>query len=107
MNLANYSCEICGIKNKDHKNKYNLPLCIDHDHKTGNIRGILCSQCNFIEGLLDKLNIDINQFYSNYLDYFNKKSPYIKSLNIWRKNDRSNKIVKFFRRYKKNATQDS
>lgn len=32
-----YSCEICGCKED---------LCVDHDHKTQKIRGILCLKCN-------------------------------------------------------------
>ena len=35
------SCEICGIKKK---------LNIDHDHKTGRIRGLLCHQHNALLG---------------------------------------------------------
>ena len=31
-------CEICGIKEGK--------LCIDHDHVTGVIRGVLCHSCN-------------------------------------------------------------
>jgi hypothetical protein len=36
------ACEICGSKNK---------LGIDHDHKTGKIRGVLCTNCNTAIGL--------------------------------------------------------
>jgi len=33
-------CAICGVKPK------NRALCIDHDHQTGEMRGLLCSKCN-------------------------------------------------------------
>jgi len=40
----NGSCAICGNKNfGDKRNRY---LCIDHDHVTLKIRGLLCSSCN-------------------------------------------------------------
>lgn len=32
-------CAICGKKNKRY-------LCVDHDHKTGKFRGLLCDRCN-------------------------------------------------------------
>ncbi len=35
------ACEICGSVNK---------LCYDHDHVTGEFRGVLCSQCNMTLG---------------------------------------------------------
>jgi hypothetical protein len=39
-NEYNNKCAICG---KTCKNKR---LCVDHDHKTGKIRGMLCHLCN-------------------------------------------------------------
>jgi len=38
---ADYKCEIC---NRDESEVYKLVL--DHDHNTGDIRGILCHSCN-------------------------------------------------------------
>lgn len=40
------SCEICGSIWSEGTEK----LCIDHDHKTGKLRGILCKHCNHVLG---------------------------------------------------------
>jgi hypothetical protein len=48
-NEQNGVCKIC---NKPPSN--NKRLHLDHCHKTGKIRGLLCAQCNWFIGKLDK-----------------------------------------------------
>ena len=42
-------CGICGEDNVAYKKKH---LCVDHCHKTGKIRGLLCDACNIALGKL-------------------------------------------------------
>jgi hypothetical protein len=37
-------CKICGSQEPATKGK--TEFCVDHDHKTGCIRGLLCTSCN-------------------------------------------------------------
>ena len=59
----NSSCKICGVKD-NLRHKKNL-FCIDHNHETGEVRGLLCGRCNSVIGLSDE-NINI---LSNVIKY--------------------------------------
>lgn len=50
----NYVCAIClKAETRKYKNGTIARLSIDHNHRTGKIRGLLCSKCNFAIGQLD------------------------------------------------------
>lgn len=38
----NGCCQICGVAEEEHGKR----LHVDHNHKTGKVRGLLCSRCN-------------------------------------------------------------
>jgi len=53
-------CAICGKPETsiDGKSKITKSLAIDHDHKTGKVRGLLCWKCNAMIGYAkDDINI--------------------------------------------------
>jgi len=52
-------CAICFGVDKNKK------LCVDHDHETGEVRGLLCSKCNKAIGLLGDNRAGVQ----NALDY--------------------------------------
>ena len=60
----NNKCAICG--NEGNGNKF----CLDHDWKTGKVRGLLCKNCNTTLG---NLNEDISLFYK-CIKYLEKHS---------------------------------
>ena len=39
-------CKICGR----HQSEMKQVLCVDHDHLTGRVRGLLCKYCNVMLG---------------------------------------------------------
>lgn len=42
-------------------------LVIDHNHKTGEIRGLLCNNCNYLEGRFKRLrNLSDKEKVKNY-----------------------------------------
>lgn len=44
--MHNGKCGICGVSHLE----LDKSLCIDHDHKTGRVRGLLCQHCNKLLG---------------------------------------------------------
>jgi hypothetical protein len=43
-------CWICGI----HQSKLKISLSVDHNHKTGKVRGLLCTRCNLRLAVFEK-----------------------------------------------------
>jgi len=68
-----YKCGICGksLKLKATKIKHKQ-LCIDHNHKTKKVRGILCGRCNLAIGNFAD-SIKLLQKAVKYLKKFNNK----------------------------------
>lgn len=48
LKKQNHVCAICGRPENavDHRTGLPRALAVDHDHLTGKIRGLLCTQCN-------------------------------------------------------------
>jgi hypothetical protein len=63
MILQENRCALCG-KNEEENGKL---LCVDHDHNTNYIRGLLCVRCNFGLGYFMD-NKEILQKAINYLE---------------------------------------
>lgn len=62
FNKQEGKCAICGI----HQSELKPALCIDHNHQTNKIRGLLCGKCNRGLGYLND-SIDLLQAAINYL----------------------------------------
>ena len=51
LESQDYVCKICK-EPETHKGKTgSRSLCVDHDHKTGRVRGLLCNSCNTMLGV--------------------------------------------------------
>lgn len=58
---------VCGVCKKSHWGGRHGTPHVDHDHKTGRVRGILCQKCNIALGMVDD-NPSIARSLANYLE---------------------------------------
>ena len=47
------TCEVCGRTPPPRGKRKQTPICVDHNHETGQFRGFLCHSCNLILGRAD------------------------------------------------------
>ena len=52
LKLQNNGCAICGIN----PSVIGRKLCVDHQHRTRQIRGLLCNKCNSALGWVENRN---------------------------------------------------
>lgn len=57
MRKQNGGCAICGATVGHHTKAGAAKLAVDHDHKTGKIRGLLCGTCNKGLGCIGEENL--------------------------------------------------
>jgi hypothetical protein len=67
LKLQSNCCDICKINIYDYKKRFH----VDHNHKTGKVRSLLCSSCNTGLGKF-KENIDFLEQAINYLKRHNE-----------------------------------
>lgn len=53
LKQQNNKCVICKQERK---------LVVDHDHKTGRVRGLLCNSCNRIVGIIETYSEDVEKY---------------------------------------------
>lgn len=66
----NYKCAICGQEIFLHGSSQKLVAHVDHDHKTGKVRGLLCKECNTGLGKFR----DNTEYLLGAISYLNKNS---------------------------------
>ncbi len=63
----NYCCQIC----KKHESSATYGLVVDHDHITGKVRDLLCSNCNKVVGFIEE-DFDAAVKLADYLKKYEK-----------------------------------
>lgn len=88
VNFCDNKCAIC---NKEElsihpQSKQLQPLSLDHDHKLGHIRGLLCTKCNQGLGYF-KDNIELLQNAITYLNAYKEVIEEINAINSIKKQE--------------------
>ncbi len=73
LELQNGVCAICKQSETAADNNKTRPLCVDHDHETNAIRGLLCMKCNVAISFMGD-NSDILSSAMSYLHKNNQKA---------------------------------
>jgi hypothetical protein len=58
LNSQKGRCAACGSLPRNGR-----PLCVDHCHKTGIVRGLLCDHCNIVAGHIEGSRYDLVKAY--------------------------------------------
>lgn len=69
LESQNYACKICKTTDLTYQ-----ALAVDHDHTTGQIRGLLCTICNLMLGHIEAkapIELALKLTLSDYLTYLN------------------------------------
>lgn len=62
LSEQNNACAICNKPREKHSRNF----AVDHNHATGNIRGLLCDGCNYGVGFLEKYRDKYEEYLSRY-----------------------------------------
>ena len=71
LEKQDYRCAIC--KSNNTKSNRTKRFAVDHDHETGQVRGLLCNNCNRGIGLLED-SITYLENATNYLKQWKQNS---------------------------------
>ena len=71
-----HACAICKRPERQATTKkrgVKFRLSIDHDHKTGKVRALLCHWCNIVIGFFEKSGAPTPEAVANYLEKYSGK----------------------------------